>query len=188
MRDLFDNLRYDYPRAFRSLLGFMLLAGALSLFMMLPQSEFFRVIGVTGVQTRLSALYYAAFWRGRSFTNPSTAIARTDVEYGTMAGLDESGLLIVSVPVGPRYQYKKVQMADIKISNLHGAAALINRHRARDAKIDIYPDNQVVVWLADVPFNVKLIEAGYATPDPNPPTNIVDQAFSTYYLRIFYGD
>jgi hypothetical protein len=32
-----------------------------------------------------------------------------------------------------------------------------------------------------------LIEAGYAIPDPNPPTNIVDIAFSTYYWRLFHG-
>lgn len=188
MRELIETLIYDYPRLFRTVVTLFAAALLLFVFMLLPPAPVFRAIGVTGIQTRISALYYAGFWRVRAMTNRSAVISKSDVEFGTMAGLDRSGRVIVSVPSGATYLLKTYQIADVKITDLYGAASVIGQLRTEDAKLEIYSPDQVVIWVRGAPFNVKLIESGHAVPDPSPPTNIVDDAFSTYYWRIFWGN
>ncbi len=187
MKDFIESLRYDHPILFRTLISFFGILFALLVFVSLPPSPLLRALGIAAAQKKVSALYYAVFWQVRAATNRDGGVPALQTTYGNMAGLDTSGKLVISVPAGNKFVQSRVNIADTKLVDLFGAAALIGQLRTEDAKFDIYHDNQVVVWIRNVPLNVKLIEAGHAIPDPNPPTNIVDKAFSTYYWRIFNG-
>lgn len=187
LNSFFDNLRYDHPFIYRSLITVVVMACVLFLFFLIPPSPLMRVIGVTSLQERMSALYYATFWQVRAAAKGSDVVPVLNTTYGNMAGLDPEGKLVIAVPSGTRFVHSKVNIADIRLVDLFGAATLIGQLRTEDARFDIYHDNQVVVWIRNVPFNVKLIEAGFAIPEPNPPTSIVDKAFSAYYWRIFNG-
>jgi len=183
----FETFRYDYPKLFHTLVVIAGLFLCYFVFMALPDTAFMRAIGVVGAQKRVTALQYATYWKVRASTGSPSDGAAPAVAYGNLAGLDRNGGLIVSVPSGASYVQRTVKLADIQITDLYGTAALIGQLRLEDARFDVYADNQVVVWIRGVPFNVKLIEAGYARPDPNPPTNIVDMAFATYYWAQFNG-
>lgn len=187
MKEALDNFRYDRPKTFFALSGITLSIVAFTIFMSLPPSPLFRAIGVTDAQNKATALYYALFWQFRAATTDEGTAEKQQTIYGNMKGLDHTGELIVSVPSGDRFVLQKLYLADIKITDAYGTAALIGQLTTVDAKFDIYSNNQTVVWIKDVPFNVKVIESGFAVPDPNPPTNIVDIAFSTYYWRLFNG-
>lgn len=186
MGDFIESMRYDHPVVFRGGLTAIIVTILIFVFMMLPASPLMRAIGVTAAQTKVSSLYYAGFWYLRAQTNQEGAEA-LQTTYGNIVGLDKEGSLVISVPVGDKFEQSKVLIADTKLTDLYGAAALVGQFRTEDAKFEIYENRQAVIWIRDVPFNVKLIEAGYAVPDPNPPTNIVDKAFATYYWRNFNG-
>jgi hypothetical protein len=187
LRDFVDNFRYDHPGVFRTVLAVLICTVLVFGFISLPQSPLMRAVGITAAQKKVMALYYAIFWQLRAETGQPDPDARFEVKYGSMAGLDSSGKLIVSVPSGDRFVQSTVNLADVKLTDLYGTASLIGHFRTEDAKFEIYGGNQAVVWIRNVPFNVKVIEAGFAIPDPNPPTNIVDAAFATYYWRMFNG-
>lgn len=187
MGEFIDNLRYDHPILFRTTVGLISLVIAILIFASLPPSPFLRAIGVTGAQKKLAATYYALFWQIRSMTNQEAEATMLKSVYGNMLGLDVKGRLIISTPVGSKYVESRVHIADAKLVDLYGTAAKIGQLRAEDAKFDFYSNDEVVAWIRDVPFNVKLIEEGYAEPDPSPPTNIVDKAFAAYYWRVLKG-
>lgn len=187
MKDFFENLRYDHPAFFRSAICTLSLTVILVIFMYIPSSPLMNVLGVTTGQRKLSALYYAAFWHARAATNQNAEARALRSMYGSLVGIDRSGQLIISIPVGNRFVQSVVHIADVKVTNIYGAAEMISGLRGEDAKFDFYPHDEVVVWVRGAPFNVKLIEAGHAIPDPSPPTNIVDKAFATYYWRILNG-
>lgn len=188
MKDFFDNLRFDHPAIFKWLMASFFATVVCVIFFSLPPSPLLRAMGVTSVQKKMSSLYYAVFWQVRAATNDAPVEGTLKTTFGSLAGLDPSGMLVVSMPEGNHFVQSRVWIADIKITDLYGTAALIGGLRTEDAKFDVYPGNQVVVWIRDVPFNVKVIEAGFGSPDPNPPTNIVDKAFAAYYWRIFNGN
>lgn len=181
-----ESLLYDHPTIFRGGLTAIVVTILMVIFMALPATPLMRAIGVTAAQTKVSSLYYAAFWYIRAQTTQE-GVNALQTTYGNIVGLDKEGSLIISVPVGDKFEQSKVLIADTKLTDLYGAAALVGQFRTEDAKFEIYENRQAVIWIRDVPFNVKLIEAGYAIPDPNPPTNIVDKAFATYYWRNFNG-
>jgi hypothetical protein len=187
LRDFFENWRFDHPFLFRATIGISLTSAALVIFMSIPSSPLMAVLGVTAGQQKLAALYYTSFWHLRAATNQSAEAKLIKSIYGTMVGIDRTGQLVISTPVGDRFVQSTVHIADVSVTNLYGAADMIAGMRGEDAKFEYYPGDQVVVWVRGAPFNVKLIEAGHAKPDPNPPTNIVDKAFAIYYWRIFNG-
>lgn len=185
--DWFDTFRYDYPKAFGWTVG---VAGTLfvfTAFMSLPESPLLQATGVTGLQKRISALNHAVYWQVRASTNSAQQELKPVVVFGNILGIDAAKMLIISIPSGNQYVQTRVSVADTQITDLYGAAAMIGALRTENAKFEVYPGNQAVIWFRNVPFNVKLIEAGYAIPDPNPPTNIVDVAFATYYWGNFRG-
>lgn len=186
MGEFIESLRYDRPVLFRSVVVGMSLVLLVIIFMSLPASPLMRAIGVTTAQKKVASLYYAGFWYVRASTN-AEGVNALQTTYGNIIGLDKDGSLVISVPVNGKFEQSKVLIADAKLNDLYGAAALVGQFRTEDAKFEIYEGRQAVVWIRNVPFNVKLIEAGYAVPDPNPPTNIVDKAFATYYWRNFNG-
>jgi hypothetical protein len=185
--EFFHAVRFEHPRVFWTGIVSATIAASMYGFMSIPPGPVAKATGVTQLQRRAASLYYAGFWFARVEINGQSAAPILSTNYGNVVGLDRRGRLIVSVPNGDRFGRVEVSLADVRLTDLRGAATLIKGVRDLDAKFEEYPGNQYVVWLNQIPLNVQLIEAGLAEPDPNPPTNIVDKAFATYYWRNFYG-
>lgn len=188
MKNFFDNFRYDHPRLFRWIIWTFSIFMFLVIFLSLPPSPLLRAVGVTALQRKVSSLYYGVFWQVRASLHTSAVGGPIKTVYGNITGLDTTGRLVISIPDGNRFVQFSVGIADTKLTDLYGAAVLLGGLRMEDATFDVYENNQVVIWIRRTPLNVKLIEAGLAVPDPNPPTNIVDKAFSAHYWRIFNGN
>lgn len=188
MADWIDALRFDHPGVYRAVWVTSAAALAISGFFMLPDSPMLRAMGVVGVQKRVGALTNAVYWSSRAAMNNNSATDKPDVLYGNMEGVDSTGKLIVTVSDGNKWVRHYFALADIVITDIYGVAQQVGALRLEDAKFEVYRGDQVVVWVRGVPFNVKLIEAGVAKPDPTPPTDIVDTAFATYYWGIAKGN
>lgn len=186
--EFIDALRYEYPKTFRlAVLSFFLLLSAVT-FLHLPDNGFSRTVGVTAAQARVSALRYAVQWQLRAMIHPTGDAKRRQPLFGNVMGISDSGELIIAVPEGRRFVNRQFKIADAKVVDIHAVARTVASIRELSAKVEVYADNQAVVWLGDEPLNVKLVETGSAIPDPNPPTNIVDLAFSAYYWKKVKGN
>ena len=179
----FEDFRYEHRILYRTLLTCVSLILVTLLFMSLPRSTLMRVIGVTTVQNKISAFQNALYWEVRARIHKPDTMTPV-VAYGTLVGVTRAGAVVVNVPNGAKFEQRMFYLADIKLTDLLGVAIQVGALRTEDAKFDVY-GNTVVVWIRGVPLNLNLIERGYAKPDPNPPTNIVDQVFAAYYWRLF---
>jgi len=182
-----DTLRFDHPAAYRGVVAVFVLVVIGIAFLMLPKSPMLQAMGVTGIQKRASALSNAIYWSSRAALNGKSSTEKPITLYGNMEGIDRDGKLIVTVSAGNKWVRYSWVLADTVITDIYGVAQQVGALRLEDAKFEVYRREQAVVWVRGVPFNVKLIEAGLATPDPTPPTDIVDVAFATYYWGIVRG-
>lgn len=187
MGDWIDALRFDHPYVYRVGMLVSIAAVVLCSFLLLPESPMLRAMGVTGFQMRVSALTNALYWSSRARMNAKATTDSPKVYYGNMEGVDATGKLIVTVAEGGHWVRHYFGVADVVLTDIYGVAWQVGALRLEDAKFEVYRDEQAVIWVRGVPFNVKLIEAGVAKPDPTPPTNIVDVAFATYYWGIARG-
>lgn len=182
-----DDFRYEHPRVFWMTLWVAILVGSGAGFMSIPETPISTAMGIAKLQTRAISLVRAVRWYVRVQVNTDGVASPGRVTYGTVMGLDRQGNLVISEAIDDRWQKNKVRLADVKLVDLRGAAMAVKELRDQNARFEVYGDEQAVVWIKGSPLNVKLIESGFAEPDPNPPTNIVDKAFATYYWRNFYG-
>lgn len=187
MREFLEDLKYERPVVYGAVLAGMALIVTVAVFMALPPAPILRVIGVTGAQTTLGAAVNAIYWSGRVLLNRTGDEVPMRV-YGNLNGINEQGQLIVTVMAGARVERRTYGVADTQILDIYGAAKIVRALIYENTRLDVYPGNQAVVWVQGAPLNVRLIEAGVAKPDPNPPTNIVDSAFATYYWAIVKGN
>lgn len=186
--DWINDFRYDHPGMFWSFTGAASLVLGGCIFFLLPANEFFRTVGVTSMQQRVDAFRRAIYWQARATVHASAGEAAPTVLYGNLLGIEADTSLIVSIPAGEAYEQRRLLLADVVVHDVHAAARTIARHRLSPAKFDVYGSQQAVVWIDQAPLNVRLIEEGAATPDPNPPTNIVDVAFARYYWNLAKGN
>ena len=183
IREFVDYLRGGYPWSLRFLgAGSALLAAGI-LITSVPESPLLNAIGVTAIQKRAAALANAVYWSARAIMNRSSTETPTTL-FGNLEGVDPTGKLIATVPTGRQWVRHYLHVADATVVDVYGVAKLVRPLRNEDARFDIYRGDQAVVWMQGVPFNVKLIEAGVAMPDPHPPTNIVAASFAAYYWSL----
>lgn len=187
MLDWIEGFRMDHPVMFRG--GVALgVAGLLIVgFLALPDAPVFRASGVTAVQKRVAAVRHAVYWSARAALHSTSKVMEPKVLYGNLDGVDADGQLVVSSATGAKWAQHKVAFADVLITDVGGVAQQVAGLRFENARLELYPDNQAVVWIRSVPLNVTLVEAGVARPDPTPPTDIVDSAFATYYWSLVKG-
>lgn len=186
VKDWLDGLRYERPAWFWVLMfatGSVVCAFG---FMLLPDTPMLRAMGITGVQRRISASTHGVSWSMRALINRDGATECIQV-FGNVEGVDYGGMVVVTVAQADNWRQFSLTLANTQVTDLMGVARIIAKLKAENARFDIYPQGQTVVWIHNVPLNVKLIEAGVAKPDPNPPTNIYDRAFATYYWEIAKG-
>lgn len=182
-----DTIRYDHPGSYLLAWTVAIMVGMATVFVMLPDTPLLRAMGVTEFKTRTAALVNALYWSSRAAIHGKATTEKPTILYGNMEGIDSDGKLIVSVTNGTQWVHRSYALADTVIADIYGVAKHVADHRKEDARFDIYNGDQVVVWVRGAPFNVKLIEDGVATPDPKPPTDIIDIAFATYYWNIVKG-
>lgn len=183
MKDLFDTLRYDHPKFFRSTVLFIIAMILFSVFMSLPDSTLFRAIGVTPVQQKISAMGSGLYWSTRAALNKEGSSEHVQL-YGNVEGIDQQGGLVATLPDEGKYKRRTFRLANLQLVDLYRAAQEVGALRMENARFDIYGEENVVVWIRNTPLNVKLIESGIAQPAERPPSNIFDLAFATYYWRI----
>lgn len=181
----FFDFKFQYPWRYKSLIAALIFGSIFIVLMMVPESTFTRAIGIIHLQQRAVALKHALYWDIRVYTNPNVSVKHT-VKYGFVDGLTKDSLLAVSIPQGDIYVKEEYRLADVQIKNAIAVSYHVKAYRAVNARFDIY-DDMVVVYLDGVPLNLQIIENGMATPDPNPPSNIVDAAFATHYWGIVRG-
>lgn len=177
-----EDFRYDRPRTYRIMLGSSALLAVTLLLAAIPDSAATEAMGLVALRERAEALRHAAYWQARAMVNTPSALIPT-VEYGFVLGIDADKRVVVSVPVGDRFVTRKLHLADVVVTDLEGAGGLIGRYKQTNSRIDVY-DDMAVVWIEDKPLNIQLIEEGMATPQADPPTNIVDRAFTAYYWNL----
>ncbi len=186
LREWFEYLRYENPARLWKYIGAWVSLCAIVVFAMVPDTAFVRAAGIQEWQVRGGALLRAAYWAGRAAVNAASD-ERPTRRYGSMEGVDGAGNLIASLPDGARWATARYRFADLTIMDVTGVARQVALRRGEDARFEIYRGDQVVVWIGGGPFNIALIDAGVAEPDPHPPTNIVDIAFATYYWNLARG-
>ena len=174
-----EDFKYDYPRAYRLSLVAVLIAAVGAAATTLPNSEITRAMGLVALKERCAALRSAIYWESRAAMNPVSEQAPV-IDFGFVVGIDYDGQVFLSVPLKSEFVQRKVKLADIQIVDLQGVATAIQDKHQLDAKIEMYGD-MAVIWIEGKPLNVELVNAGLAKPDPNPPTNIVDRIFATYF-------
>lgn len=174
-----EDLKYDRPIRYRILISGIIVLVALGAVAAMPDTAATRAMGLVDLRERAYALREAGYWKTRALLNPTSEL-KPVVEYGFVVGIDSDKQVIISVPENATFVRRKVKLADVTVLDLQGAAAVIEHHKQLDARIDVYGD-LAVIWIADKPLNVELVNAGLAIPDPNPPTNIVDATFAAYF-------
>lgn len=181
----FEDFKYESPKLYRVALGVSIAAVVILALALFPDGEFARAAGIRHMQIKAAALKSALQWETRAMFHPSD-VSVPEVGFGFLQGIEYDARVVASVPIDSAYVMKRYRLADIKVTNLMGAAHMLAALRTTDATLHVYGD-MVVVWIDEKPLNVTMIESGLAVPDPNPPTNIVDKAFAAYYWRIFNG-
>lgn len=182
------DLKDEYPFLFFLSCITLAISIVLSVTFLAPTTEITRAMGLVSLQTKATATRHALYWSWRARTNVSSNILneKTDSRYGLIKGLAKDGNLLFLLPDGKNYVQHNAKLADIVIDNPILANEFIaSQYPETSARFDYYGNgNFVVVKTKDNFLNLKLVETGYAKPDPNPPTNIVDKLFSTYYWNI----
>jgi len=181
-----NRLRYDRPVALMVLLGLTATAGIVVSFLWLPDVPILRAIGIAGLQQRCNAAINGVVWSTRAAFHQRGSEEHTQI-FGNVEGIDKTGKLIATVAKGSVWAHYDLTLANIQVTDLYGVAKIVGGLRSENARFDIYRQGQAVVWIRNAPLNLRLIEAGVAKPDPNPPTNIFDQAFATYYWGVAKG-
>ena len=182
-----NDLRYDRPGLYWSSLSVLTVLAVTMVFHMLPRNDFFEAAGVSGAQRRSNALRQAAYWYGRSVIHASSMDLAFDIRYGNAVRF-EAGAVVASIPQGDQFLEQSLHLADVVVKSDSLARQAVREVRYRDAKFEIYDQDKAVVWIEGKPLNITLIERGAAVPDPNPPTNIVDRAFASYYWKQAKGE
>jgi hypothetical protein len=185
MNDWYSTFRYDYPFLYR----FSTIAVALTFvvggFMLIPRTELSRVVGVEQMQDRISALRHAIYWQFKSVLYP-TVTTHHAVLYGFLTSINSSGVIEVMVPIENEYLTKEFKLADLKLQDIGSIRLHIELNKKANVRLEIYGE-MVVVYLGGAPLNIDFIDSGFALPDTDPPSNIVDVAFATYYWNVVRG-
>ena len=179
--------RYDYPRLFWTATLILVSTASVGVFLLLPKNSFFEAVGVAEAQRRVSAFKNAAYWYSRSLIHASAEDLSFDTRYGNVLRFEDDRV-VSSLPVEDRFEDTALYLADVVVVAPDLADKTVQSVRFKDAKFEIYDRDKSVVWISNKPLNITLIEVGAAQPDPNPPTNIVDIAFASYYWNQVKGE
>lgn len=179
---------------FKVCVGFCFFLSIFFLILCLPDTSFMRAIGVIDFQHRVKSFKSALYWESRVLINPYVEIDHT-VLYGYVNSLGRDGMVEVTLPVEEQFVTRRFALADLKIKDYESLSKFFNERKNYSVKFDIYGDMVVLhsdslpdTFTPRVPLNIQFIEKGFATADPNPPTNIVDSAFAAHYWNIVRGN
>lgn len=164
-------------------------AVALYAFMLMPNTPVLTALGIDDFRSRLKAGVEASYWGYRVLVGRES-LDRPRVIYGTIAGVNKTGSLVLSVPQNGDFELIHISFANINLKtvDLRHLTRVVAGYKDQNARIEVYRDDRSVVWVKEQPLNLAIIKSGAAQPETNPVTNIVDLAFAGYYWRIFTGE
>jgi hypothetical protein len=182
MRWVFFKLKYEKPFLFKIINLLIIVCILLFFFTSLPNTNFTRALGVVSGQERFFALRNAVYWKSRELLNRKLE-NRFSIIYGFIVRVDRNGLATFNIPTDDSFVEKNFLLADLKVKNVDGINNFFKNEVRRNVKLEIVGE-AVIIYKDGVPLNLKFIENGFAIPDPNPPSNIVDGAFARYYWNL----
>lgn len=177
--------KFEHPWIYGGLLSFAFLYLILTIFLYIPDTQLTRAVGIVNLQDRTMALRHALYWESRVKLNPYVHVGQ-QVKYGFVVGVTQDHKLVISVPENETYVQYEYKFADMQVQNILAVSTIVKNYRNENARFDIYGD-MIVAYIDGMPLNLYLIERGFASPDPNPPSNIVDSAFATHYWSLVTG-
>jgi hypothetical protein len=177
---------YYYLRCAHPFLFFVLVA-ILTLVILIPvlsSDMVTQAIGGDKLTYRAHALKSALSWQWRAtmIGNGKSNLVVPVRMYGNIVTMNPDGTATIVVASGKEFKTMKINLANLVINNMPGIQSMVKAHEKDDAVIDLY-DTNAVIWIARRPFNLDLVNAGYATPLENPPTNIVELMYANYFWR-----
>lgn len=185
MREWLFDFKHEHPFSYRLAVSIITLVICVSGFMLIPKSDFAKFLGVEKVQGRGTALRHALYWESRAIFNKPATIEHS-ILYGFLHSVDRHGVIVVSVPLESEYVKREFTLADMKVKDFKAIDSFIKSNKTASVRLEVYGD-MVVVYLGAIAMNVGFIESGFAIPDLNPPSKIVDIAFATYYWSLVRG-
>lgn len=181
----FEDFKYDRPYLYRALIVTLATAAVTVSLCSIPETEVTRDIGLIDLKNRAAALRKATYWQFRALL--STNQQRPNlVEYGFALGLDADGRAIISLPNGGEFALRRYKIANADIVDRKGADAFISQYRQSNARIDVF-GSAAVIWIDGEPVNLSLISHGFAAPDGEVQTSIVENAFAAYFWNEAIG-
>lgn len=150
-----------------------------------------KLTGLEGVRNRVVFAYYSVVWLSKGVPNVDELQMPPKRFSGTIEKVVGDVLVISYYDKGKSVR-RLVRPANVILANKEGFAEWAEPYLLKGVVIDFYkPIDKasghdvwgVVIWSQRVPINVQLVELGYATPEENPETVIVNEVFSRYYAR-----
>lgn len=146
--------------------------------------------GLEGLRKRITYAYYGVMWATReNATDPSEAVDPPRRISGSIQQVFGDVMLVDCYEDGKTIR-RLVRLANVIISDKHAFSAWVEAYKLKGIQIDFYrPIAQingvdvwgVVIWHHKSLLNVQPVEMGFATPEKNPPTTVVNQIFAGYY-------
>ncbi|MQA40760.1 hypothetical protein [Rugamonas aquatica] len=181
-----EDFKYEHPALYRGVTAVAMAVLVSAMVVAVPDNDATRAMGLMALRDRGRAACGAMYWETRAGLGAGVALS-PQVHYGFVTGADGDGAVLISVPENQVFVARKVKLANIRVTDLQGEAALIKEKRQMDARVELYGD-AAVIWIEGTPLNLALVSADMAVPDPNPPTNIVDRVFATHLWNKVKGN
>jgi hypothetical protein len=150
-------------------------------------SLFLQMTGIKESAQQVVFIKKALYWECRAWKHRTTndlgnwrPVQRV---YGHLYSLNKDGSLNYQYYEKNRIKYGIGQIANVQITNLLGLARNLLRDKQQPFIFDLYNNGYIVVWRPDGSqvWNLEIIQSGFANPELNPPTGVVDRLFADYY-------
>lgn len=153
-------------------------------------NSFCRNSGILRLAQKTVFFKKAVYWQTRTVKNAGLNDPHyweaIDRRYGNILGIRKDGSLVYQYFDDDRILEADGYLGNIKITDLAGAARLLQSMRQFEVVISLYENDYLIVWMQSRPINLDLIQRSVALPDFRPPTNIADQIFAKYYWMKLY--
>lgn len=149
------------------------------------------VTGLEKVRSRVVFGYYSMVWASKGTASASNLQVQPKRFTGTIEKVVGDVLIISYYDKGKGVR-RLVRPANVVITDKNGFKSWAKQYLLKGVTVDFYvPIDKasgydvwgVVLWSNRIPINVQLVELGYAYPEKNPETEIVNSVFSQYYLK-----
>jgi len=178
-----ENLTLKMGRWTVSLMASILLLG---FFWWISGTGAGQALGLGDARHRVESGFKAGYWAIRAVRGSENA-EESGLSFRGYIDRAQDDLLLVYLYEGKGRMRLIVRLANVREGSVN-VEDFAKTYRGQNLKFDVYrlPNERyarAVIWQRDIPLNLKVIErAGGA--ELNPPTNVVDKVFASYYWRL----